>query len=382
MPNTRRSICFVTGTRAEFGLMVSTLRAIQSHAALRLQIIVTGMHLDARRGRTIDAIKAEGFSIDQWIPWGRESNQADLAAQTGRVMARLADAYSALKPDIVLVVGDRVEAFAAAAAAHISGRPVAHVHGGDRALGQVDDSLRHAITKLAHLHFPATAQSAERLRKLGEDPRRIHRAGSPGLDGIHAMAMTSTELLRQYDLKRHRFALLLLHPASPDEELESRRAGVILRALDNSSIPRIVALYPNNDPGATGIIGQLTSRRSEPRYTILPSAPRAVFLGLLRDAAFLIGNSSSGIIESASFRTPTLDIGPRQTGRERSANTRHISYAPRAVEDAIADVWRDGKPRRAPAGNVYGGSRTGAKIAHVLATTPLAPGLLRKLITY
>jgi UDP-hydrolysing UDP-N-acetyl-D-glucosamine 2-epimerase len=379
-----RSICFVTGTRAEFGLMVSTLRAIQAHPALRLQLIATGMHLDRRLGRTLQSIGAEGFRIDATIPWPRsaESDRAHLARYTGKAIASFSTVFAKLQPDIVLLVGDRVEAFAAATAAHLSGIPIAHVHGGDRALGQVDDALRHAISKLAHIHFPATAESAQRLCKMGEDRWRIHRVGSPGLDGIRAAAMASDELRDSFGLMRHHFALLVLHPASPDIPLESRRAAQVLRALEASPIPKIVVIYPNNDPGSPGILRQLDRLHDNPRYLLIPNAPRPLFLALLRDAAVLLGNSSAGIIESASFRTPTLDIGPRQRGRQRSANSRHLPYDTAQLMRALSRIWNNGRPQRSPAGNVYGGGHASQKIAQALATLPLSERLRQKLIAY
>ena len=161
----KRNICFVTGTRAEFGLMRSVLKSIQKISNLKLQIVATGMHLDRAHGRTIDQIRREGWKVDRAVDWKSGLSPGATAAATGRAIAGLAKTYSELKSDVALVVGDRVEAFAAAAAAHVSGVAVAHVHGGDRAAGQIDDSLRHAITKLAHVHFPATKTSEERDSK-------------------------------------------------------------------------------------------------------------------------------------------------------------------------------------------------------------------------
>ena len=202
-----RRICFVTGTRAEFGLMSSTLRAIQAIDAVQLQLVVTGMHLHPKHGQSIRQIENEGWKIDAVVPWEAVANTPALvAAETGRAMAGLAEVLDRLNSEIVLVVGDRAEAFAAASAGHIGGRIVAHVHGGDRALGQVDDSLRHAITKLAHLHFPATAQSAERIRKLGEDRWRVHRVGSPGIDGIIRSATPRAQIFKRYGLVSGSFA--------------------------------------------------------------------------------------------------------------------------------------------------------------------------------
>src|SRR5437867_6054053 len=199
---TDRRVCFVTGTRAEFGLMRSALEAIRRHPRLKLQIVCTGMHLDPAHGRTVDTIRAEGWNVEAEIPWCTSPSKASAPAvnaqSTGSAMAALAATFAELRSDIVLVVGDRVEAFAAAAAAHVGHVPVAHVHGGDRALGQVDDSLRHAVSKLAHLHFPATRLSADRLVRLGEDRWRVRRVGSPGVDGISARAVRGRDLAREY----------------------------------------------------------------------------------------------------------------------------------------------------------------------------------------
>ena len=176
-----RTICFVTGTRAEFGLMVTTLRAVRAAADLTLQVVATGMHLSEAHGRTLDVLRRDGRAVDRVVDWPAGDG---VAAATGRAMAGLASALADLRPDVVLIVGDRVEAFAAASAAHLMGIVVAHVHGGDRAMGQADDALRHAVTKLAHVHFPATPQSARRIEKLGEQPWRIRQVGAPGIDGI------------------------------------------------------------------------------------------------------------------------------------------------------------------------------------------------------
>jgi UDP-hydrolysing UDP-N-acetyl-D-glucosamine 2-epimerase len=379
----RTRVCFVTGTRAEFGLMRTTLRAIQSHPALELQLLVTGMHLDRAHGRSLDAIRKECWRVDAAVPWSRSHTPVATAASTGAAMSAIAKAFERLRSDVVLVVGDRVEAFAAASAGHVGGRVVAHVHGGDRALGQVDDSLRHAITKLAHVHFPATNASAERLIKLGEDRWRVRRVGSPGVDGIREAAASSREVSAAFPgLKRHQFALLVLHPTAADEAIERRTAETVLRATSAAGVPRIVIVHPNNDPGGRGIARCWDAHEQDERLIIRRDIARPLFLGLMRDAAVLVGNSSSGIIEAASFGTPVLDIGPRQAGRERSANVRHVPAQARAIRFALADVWRDGSPRRFPAKNVYGGGGAGKRIAAELARLSVDQRLLRKLIAY
>jgi UDP-hydrolysing UDP-N-acetyl-D-glucosamine 2-epimerase len=425
----RRNVCFVTGTRAEYGLMRSTLAALRDHPAIRLQLIATGMHLDRRAGRSIDSIRAES-KIDRIIPWRSAKTQTETAAETGRVMAKIAGAFEELKTDVALVVGDRVEAFAAASAAHIGGKLVAHVHGGDRALGIVDDSLRHAITKLAHLHFPATAQSAQRLKRLGEDAWRVHTVGSPGLDDLRDAEDWSAVAARFPQLKRRQYALLVLHPESADAAREQRSAQMILKYV---GLGQTVVIYPNNDPGADGIRtawdaflssspgtpgedrgggsqqmrfdlrtapspalprstggGRKTNRANARSHqsavgankTFCRNLPRRLYLGLLRDAAMLIGNSSSGIIEAASFGTPVINIGHRQDGRERSGNVIDVPVAAAAIRRAIGEIWNRGKPLRFKGKNVYVSSGAAGKaIADVLARFD-PDRHVRKLISY
>ena len=376
--------------------MASTLRAIQNHPELRLQIIATGMHLDRAHGRTIDQVRADGWTVDATVPWrAAKDDLGALAAETGRATAKLAAALAKLDPDVVLVVGDRVEAFAAATAGHLAGRVVAHVHGGDRALGQVDDALRHAITKLAHLHFPATKASAERIVKLGEDRWRVHPVGSPGIDGIGKAAAPWPTALAEFGayarrMRKRRYALLVLHPTTADDAVEERQAFRLAAEVVNAGFDQIVVVFPNNDPGSAGIIrawrglADLGGVMSEVgnHVVVFDNLPRSAFLGLMRDAAVLVGNSSSGIIEAASFGTPVIDVGPRQAGRERGENVTTVPFRQSAVRAALARVWNGGDPVRYPKKNPYGRGDTARRIAHVLASATLSPRLRRKLIAY
>jgi GDP/UDP-N,N'-diacetylbacillosamine 2-epimerase (hydrolysing) len=397
-----RKVCFVSGTRAEFGLMRSTLEAIQAQVGLGLQIICTGMHLDPAHGRSIDTVRAEGWTVDAEVPWAPRAPVAaasgsarENAVATGSAIAALAERFEELGTDVVLVVGDRVEAFAAAAAAHISHRVVAHVHGGDRALGQVDDSLRHAISRLAHLHFPATRKSAQRLRRMGEDAWRIVCAGSPGIDGIRSTTAKWAAVAAHFpEIRRRRYALLLLHPTDPDADAEQRRAETVVGAASGVAFDHVVVIYPNNDPGSAGIMRCWEAVRGDERFVVRRDVPRPMFLALMRDAAVLVGNSSSGIIEAASFGTPVVDIGPRQAGRERSANATNVSFDRAAIRAALSAVWNGGRPRRSSARNVYEGTGAGPtggigaghgvgrRIAEVLARLDVNDRLLRKLIAY
>ncbi len=360
--------------------MESTLRAIQAHPRLRLQLIVTGMHLDPAHGKPLEAIT--GFTPALIVPWPRSKSAAQTAYSTGRAVSLLADAFSKLKPEIVIVVGDRVEAFAAASAAYISQIPVAHIHGGDRALGQIDDSLRHAITKLSHIHFAATRQAAMRIKLLGEDRFRIHLVGSPAIDLIMEEAWDWPE---SGDAPaKNRYALLVLHPTEPDDVSQQKLARKLVKLTVDNGFNHTFVIYPNNDPGSRAIIRAWDALESM-QYSDVSfyrDLPRSIYLGLLRHAAVLVGNSSSGIIEAASFGTPVINIGDRQKGRERNANVIDVPADAASIRRALKKVWNNGNPKRFPKKNIYGAGPTSEKIAHILATVALNERLRRKLISY
>ncbi|HEX8325629.1 MAG TPA: UDP-N-acetylglucosamine 2-epimerase [Tepidisphaeraceae bacterium] len=361
----RRRVTFVTGTRAEFGLMEHALRVLRADPRLELQLIATGMHLSRAHGYTVAGLRKQGWPTDATVPWRGATAQA-----TGTAMAGLAAAYARLRSDVVLVVGDRVEAFAAASAAHLSGRVVAHVHGGDRALGQVDDALRHAISKLSHLHFAATAASGRRLRRLGEDAFRVHVIGTPGLDGLPERASGP----------REPSALVLLHPDGADEGRQARQARMLMTTLRRAGVDRGVIVWPNNDPGWRGIARVWSGVRGD--WTVHQNLPRVEFLRRLGSCAFLIGNSSSGVIEAASLGARVINIGDRQLGRERSPNLIDVPWKPEALSAAIASVWNKGNPKAYRGRNAYGGGDAGMRMAGLLATAPLDERLRKKLICY
>lgn len=360
--------------------MGTALRAIQQHPKLQLQIVATGMHLDPAHGDALSSITAAGFRPDAVVPWPTGRGAVDNAIHTGQAIAHLARTLHRLSSDAVLVVGDRVEAFAGAVAAHLSHLPLAHVHGGDRALGQVDDSLRHAITKLAHIHFPATAASARRIIRLGEEPRRVFRVGSPGNDGIARLASDDESLGERFPkLDESPFALLVLHPTTPEASAERRRAAMVLGAVRRAGLEQVIIVSPNNDPGARGILAAWKSARRHRGVSVARDLPRSVFLGLLRDAQVLVGNSSSGIIEAAAFRTPVVDIGPRQAGRERSNNLLHVEFDAAAIVRALRSAIRMPRSRIR---NVYAGDGAGEAMADILARLDLRCIGVGKLISY
>jgi GDP/UDP-N,N'-diacetylbacillosamine 2-epimerase (hydrolysing) len=356
-------IAYVTGTRAEFGLMRRVLDRIRRDPRLALQLVVTGQHLDRSRGHTIDTIRRAGLRVDATVTW--PTTDALPARPTGRAIDGLARAFTRLGPDLVMVTGDRVEAFAAATASHLNQIRVAHVHGGEIAQGQADDSLRHAITKLSHVHFVASDEAAKRVRRLGERADAIHVVGAPGLEGIsHDAAPISA--LRKLDLIDRTLgtALVLLHPTDSDATTEKERTLQLLEAVLRAHRGWVVALYPNSDPGADGIVRGLEMMLASDRLMVLRNLERGLFLGLLREAILLVGNSSAGIIEAGCFGTPVVDVGPRQTGRTRGANVIHAEFDG-SLDKALREVIEHGPYRKQ---SPYARPGTSARMARILTS--------------
>jgi UDP-hydrolysing UDP-N-acetyl-D-glucosamine 2-epimerase len=385
-PGAPRRVAVVTGTRAEFGLLAPVMHAIDEHPQLELLVIVAGAHL-LPPALTFREVKAAfGDRVADAVPMqrpGRRSRSADVAA-TGAGVARFGRSFDQLEPDWVLVLGDRIEAFAAATAASIGGRAVAHVHGGDRAEGVADEAMRHAITKLSHLHLAATPTSAERIRRMGERHDDVLVVGSPAADGLDRFDPTDDDA---YQTLGRPEAVVLFHPVGRhDEEEESAATSVLEAAL--SANERVLALMPNHDPGRTGIARALEAAagREPGRLNVLEHLPRGRFAGLLKRLAHdargvLVGNSSSGLIEAAVLGLPAVDIGPRQGGRERPSSVVHTdSDRQDAVAEAIA---RARALDRGRFGHPYGDGRSGERIAHALAEQdPYEPARRRKRCAY
>ncbi len=368
-----RRIAVVTGSRADFGLLRTTMESISNASELDLQVVAAGAHL-LPPDETIDEVRA-CFHVDAVVEMqhaGRTGRAADATA-TGRGVVGFTAAFDRLDPDVVLVLGDRIEAFAAAASAGIGGRLVAHVHGGDRAEGVADESMRHAITKLAHLHFPATPESGERILRLGEPADSVHVVGSPAADGIDAVPPLDEAVFDR--LGRPRVAIL--HHGS-GLAADSERAW-IERAIEASRRHGpVVVLRPNHDPGSEVV--EQVGRAAVARAGVARAGhlPREAFIGLLRRVEVLVGNSSAGLIEAPVIGCPTVNLGPRQSGRERPGSVIDVDRADvAAIADAIAAaIHRDG-----PIDHPYGEGGTGDRIATVLASL-VDPGIPRKRNAY
>lgn len=360
----------VTGSRADFGLLRPVLSAIRDSKSLVLRTVVTGTHLLPPQ-RTVDEV-AEAFEIAATIPMqepGVTDRPGDAEA-LARGMTGFAARYRADPPDLVVVLGDRIEAFAAAATAAVAGVRVAHLHGGDRAEGIADEGLRHAISKLAHLHLAATSRSVERLIAMGEDPWRIRLVGSPAIDGL--VAVPALDDAAYASLGRPEI-VILLHPSGESPALErTRAADLVMLCADRG---RTLVLDPNHDPGREAILAGISDASAHRAIRRTPHLPRDRFIGLLRRIRVLAGNSSAGLIEAAAIPVRSVDIGARQAGREAAGNAIRVpswdlTGLARALERAMGEPLL---PIRHPYGDGHAGERVAAIItAGGPETYPLA----------
>jgi len=375
-----RRIIYLSGTRADFGLMQSTLARIAATPGLELSIAATAMHLSAEHGNTIEEIRASGLRICGEIA-------LDMGTRTGRSMALgIAEALRGTtellareQPDFLLLLGDRGEMLAGAIAALHLGIPCVHIHGGERS-GTVDEPVRHAISKLSSYHFAATAASRERLLRMGEDEARVFVTGAPGLDGLEQLgAMPREECLRELQMPgTGSFVLALFHPVVQQAAAAGAQVQAVLQALAAVGLP-VLWLEPNADAGSREILQALDRTPLPTGSRRLTHVPRPLFAAALRHCDLLVGNSSSGIIEAATFGTPVVNIGDRQRLRERNANVLDVPPKPAAIEHGARSALQHG---RWPCDNLWGDGQAGGRIAALLATLPSGPSVLEKVNSY
>jgi len=379
-----RKICVWSGKRGGFGAMTPTMAAIQDHPDMELAIVVTDQHLYSRFGHTVDEVESR-FPVTAAIDMGQvgDSN-ADRGRAIGVCLTKSIDVLSEINPDILLVIGDRGEVFAACIAAHNLRIPIAHVQGGDIS-GSLDEPVRHAITKLAHIHFPSTEGAAERIRRLGEDDWRVHAVGDTHIDQIFLGDVTPADELRKtYDLQEDApFVLVLQHSDSTVAAQSPQQMAETTAAVKASGL-RALLVYPCSDQGFEGIIGEIEKAADGKLVTAHRNIPAADFIGLQKMATALVGNSSAGIIEAPYFGLPAINVGERQTGRERAGNTIDVDYDRDAIAAGIDKALNDRAFRQklAETQPPYGDGTSYKHIVEVLATVELGPDLLDKRMTY
>lgn len=358
--------------------------AISAHPDLELLLVVTDQHLYDHFGKTVDEVEGR-FRIAAQIDMAQAGDSnADRARAVGRCVEKSVDVIQDLAPEILLVIGDRGEVLAASIVAHNMRIAIAHIQGGDVS-GSLDEPVRHAVTKLAHIHFAATKASAERIISMGEEPWRVHVVGDPHLDPILLGNMTSeTELRTRYNLPVDEpFLLVLQHSDSTVPENSSVQMMETIAAVTPFNL-RTLLIYPCSDQGYEGIISQIEAAALPPLVTVHKNIPAQDFSGLERLAACIIGNSSAGLIEAPYFGLPAVNVGLRQIGREYCKNVIHVPYDRNAISAAINRALNDIEFRHSlkklepPFGDGYAFDR----MTKIMASTALDDALLNKRMTY
>jgi UDP-hydrolysing UDP-N-acetyl-D-glucosamine 2-epimerase len=380
-----RLIHFLTGIRSEYDILAPVIDAVERAAGLEAAVIVTGGHLTERFGRSVSQVEADGRRITARIDSLLASD-----GLSGRVkgaalqMVGMTDLFARERPDFLVVMGDREESVTGALTALYHHIPVVHIGGGDHAEdGNVDNPIRHAVSKLAHLHMATTALSARRLRALGEEDWRIHVVGASGLDRLVStpqMDRAALDAALGVDWAGAPYVVLLYHPTITDYREARAHMAAIARVLEDSGL-RVAAMAPNSDPGNEAVLAEITALAARcPRVRLFSFLERTVFVNLLRHARAMVGNSSAGILEAPSLGLPAVNIGQRQRGREHADNVLFTGYDPAEIAAAIATATDDPafRARAAQRRTPYGDGTAGRRIAEILAGAETGARLMRK----
>jgi UDP-hydrolysing UDP-N-acetyl-D-glucosamine 2-epimerase len=378
-----KKICVVTGSRAEYGLLTSTLRLIESSRDLSLQLVVTGAHLSPEFGNTVDEIVRDGFKISRRVKSLSVSRDAAAVGRSiGCGITGIADALKSLKPDIVMILGDRFEIFAAAAAAMSLNIPIAHISGGDVTRYSMDEQIRHAITKMSHIHFVSLEEHAARVKQMGEEPWRVHVVGEPCIDNIRNLKMMSRQQvgsLLGLDLFRRPLMLVTFHPVTLQPNQTSQQIKSLVRALSMFEGQKIFT-YPNADTGGRTIISEMERFAKNRRdIKVFKSLGTELYLNILSHADVIIGNSSSALVEAPSFRLPAVNVGKRQHGRLAPGNVISVSGSTSSIVEGIKKAL-SGRFRSSIRGmkNPYDRGGAAKKMVNIISRLELGGSLLDK----
>ena len=377
----KRKISVTTGTRAEHGILRPVLETISKSKKLDLYLIVTGMHLSKKYGLTITEIKKDGFRIyTSFDMLPKNDTNFSMSNALGKGVMAFTKIFNKLKPDINLILGDRDEMLASTLAAYHLNIPNAHIHGGDKSQGGIDEYNRHAITKMSNIHFAATLKSKQRILKMGENPKFVFHTGSPSIDEIMKKHVTSKKDLEQkYTIKLDgREILLLQHPVTTQTGLSGKQIMNTLKAIVKIGEPTI-AIAPNSDAGNKIIFKHL--RTFSKKYDFIKmynTLPRNDFLGLLKYCGALVGNSSSGMIEASYFGTSVVNIGIRQKDREKGSNVIQVENSINSIYNGILKALQ--RQKKFHNRNLYGNGKAAAKIVRLLEKIKLDDELINKQI--
>lgn len=383
-----RKVLGVTGIRSDYDIMSSVFRAIAEHAQLSLELVVTGAHLSEAFGRTISMIRDDGFRIADEIESLVNGNSTSSRVKgLGIQLQGLVQTIVRVRPDFLIVLGDREEAMTTALAGAYLDVPTAHVAGGDRVVGNVDDQVRHAVTKLAHLHFVTNHESYQRVIGLGEQAFRVHNTGNPGLDRLLTVPDLPAAALSKslgFEIVEGAPLLLVIQHALSSEVSESyRQMRETLEAVKALGLTTVLS-YPNSDPGGQGLVDAIKEFESLPFLYTAKSIPRLEFVNLMRRASCLLGNSSAGILEAPLLKLPVVNVGNRQLGRLHAGNVQFVGHDRHAIQPAVHRAVFDEDYRASvrDCENPYGDGQSSRRIAEILASIPIDRKLLIKDMTY
>lgn len=330
----KKNILIITGTRADYGLLKPVIEAMQKSKKLIPKLLVTGMHTLRKFGNTIDEIKKDKIPVSCII---KISKNDDMLMALSKEIIGIKKFCEKNKPDLILILGDRDEPLAAAIVGSHLGIPIAHIHGGDISGScNVDELNRHAITKLSHLHFSATQKSYWRVIRLGENPSRVFNVGSPAIDNLKNIKyLDKKELAKRFNLDLNKkWFIVVQHPVPLEKISIKQQIRPTLLTVSRFDSEKII-LYPNSDTGSNFIINEISKYKNKKHYHVFKNLDRITYLSLLKHSNVIIGNSSSGIIESGYFRLPAVDVGNRQKRRECSQNVIHTNYNEKKIKKAI-----------------------------------------------
>ncbi len=384
---TRRKIVVVSGIRSEYSLLFPLLKRIKGHRSFDLKLIVTGAHLAPSFGYTVREIERDGFVIEDKI-----DSLLDSDSGCGRVksvaiqLIGLSQSIQRIKPDIIIAPFDREEAINVALIGSYMNIPVAHLGSGDRVIGNADDYIRHAVTKLAHLHFTGTEKNRERVIKMGEEPWRVYNVGNIGIDKYRDIKRINSRALSNYlkfDISVHPFAVLIHNPLSTEYERSASQTGIVLKVINKLKL-RTIIIHPNSDPGSREIRNVIKQYQNKEFIKIFDNLRKELFVNLMCYCDVLIGNSSCGILEAPFLGLPVVNIGKRQNGREHAENVLYVDYKEKKIESAIKKALHDSKfiKKAKHCKNPYGNGTASQKIVRILSTVKIDKRLIQKQIVY
>ena len=376
----KRKICVITGTRAEYGLLYWLMKEIEADPELELQVIATGMHLAPEFGLTYKVIEEDGFVIDAKVEMLLASDTAvGITKSIGLGVIGFADVLEDLKPDLLVLLGDRFEILAAAQAALVARIPMAHLFGGDTTEGAFDEAIRHSITKMAHMHFVSNEISAARVRQLGENPEHVYNFGSTGIDQIKRVARLSRDEIEKqlgYIFQKKNL-LVTFHPATLEQYSPESQFQELLDALDFLDPDvGIIFTYPNADPAGRNLLPMIDSFVAEhPQAEAYASLGQLRYLSVMAQVDAVVGNSSSGLYEAPSFKIPTVNIGDRQRGRLQASSIINCESSIEAISGAMQKAFA---MDCSAVVNPFGEGNSAQEITFVLKSFPLNEALLKK----